>query len=115
ILERGGGGQSPRAVLTLSTVGPSSARTRSTRVPARTSRPAPDGPEKRPSAAGRVWPPDQSAAHDERAENSLVALAVSGAVQRSAKPRADPQRTVAKASPFHPSAASPEVVVSRCS
>src|SRR5947209_1144253 len=88
---------------------------RSTRVPATTMRPAPDGPEKRPSAAGRVWPPDQSPAHDERAEASLPADAVSGAVQRSAKPRAAPQRTVAKASPLHPSDASSAVELSRCS
>src|SRR5438270_2311916 len=111
----GGGSQSPRAAPTLSAVAVSSARTRSTRVPACTSRPAPPEPEKRPSDAGLVWPPDQSPAQEDSAETSLPALAVSGAVHRSAKPRADPQRTVAKKSPFQPPAASPEVVSSRCS
>src|SRR5207237_3851754 len=70
---------------------------------------------KRPSDAGRVWPPDQSPAHEDRAETSLPAATVSGAVHRSAKPRADPQRMVAKASPLQPSDTSSDVVGSRCS
>src|SRR5207244_2265649 len=81
---------------------------------ARTRRPAPAGPEKRPSGPGPD-PRDQSAAQLPTAAASWAPFDVD---QRSAKPRGPvgpPQRTVAKLSPFHPVLAVSLVFSSRCS